>query len=477
MTAEPRPVRTADAPSAFSGLLSASLVAVAVLELVARATGARSIQQATWIAMALVIVLSLRRLGLREIYLIGASAVLSTLLWLTHPQPARVLVSSLDQATFLMAFILLLAMLHAAAATSPSVAALGEYLTRQPPGRRYYALNSGTAFLAILFNVGVISFLVPLIMQGIRRATPGNPLNPIRERRQLSALLRGFAWSVTWSPTAFAPLIVAELIPGVDRSTWIGYGFAIFVMLLVVGGLEDRWRFRMHRPADGRRIMAFPAREGLRFAATTFWFLSVVVIVVWGYGETAIFGVLTACPIIAVGWLAAQMDFPRPGTFSRLSARMSEILAHDIRGSVNVAVTLACSGFIGRAAAGLVPATAVAEALGLQAMPDWLLFALIPPAIALFSLLALSPTMMAVFMGSFFAALPVLPADPTLIAFSISCGWALSMTFSPFATVVLVIDRASGIPAKTLTWGWNLGFSALAAAILFPAFWLLTGGN
>jgi hypothetical protein len=85
--------------------------------------------------------------------------------------------------------------------------------------------------------------------------------------------------------------------------------------------------------------------------------------------------------------------------------------------------------------------------------------------------------MMAVFMGSFFAALPELPADATLIAFSISCGWALSMTFSPFATVVLIVSRGSGIPARTLTWGWSLGFTLIAATLLFPVFYLLTRGH
>ena len=115
--------------------------------------------------------------------------------------------------------------------------------------------------------------------------------------------------------------------------------------------------------------------------------------------------------------------------------------------------------------------------MGLAYIPDWVLLATMPPALAVISLLALSPTMMAVFMGSFFAALPELPADATLIAFSISCGWALSMTFSPFATVVLIIARGSGIPAHVLTLRWNLGFTLIATVLLFPVFFLMTGGQ
>jgi hypothetical protein len=32
------------------------------------------------------------------------------------------------------------------------------------------------------------------------------------------------------------------------------------------------------------------------------------------------------------------------------------------------------------------------------------------------------------------------------------------------------------VPARRLTWEWNLGFTALAAAMMWPLFWVLTGG-
>jgi hypothetical protein len=453
------------------------LLTVAGLELTARFTDFQTVQTAAHVVMVLVILVALRRLGAREIYLIAVSIALSVLVVFTEENAPTVLQGALDQAVFLMAFILLLSLLQAAAATSPSIAIMGEYLTRQPPGRRYFALGGGTSVLAILFNLGVVSFLVPLIQQGIRRAAPGDALNPIREQRQITALLRGFAWSVTWSPTALAPLIVADLLPGVDRTAWIGYGFALFLTLMLVGWLEDRIKFRAYKPQGLRTAMAFPQTAALRFFATTGWFLLLMLAFMWTFDESAVFGVLAACPIMVIGWLAAQEGIGRADLGPALKSRLQDMIRSELPGSVNVAVTLAASGFIGRAAAGLTPAAEVANALGLATMPDWLLLALIPPFLSVVSLLALSPTMMAVFMGSFFAALPVLPAAATLLAFSISCGWALSMTFSPFATVVLLIARGSGIPATTLTWRWSLGFTLIAAFLLFPVFFLLTGGT
>ncbi|KKL56560.1 hypothetical protein LCGC14_2244210, partial [marine sediment metagenome] len=145
--------------------------------------------------------------------------------------------------------------------------------------------------------------------------------------------------------------------------------------------------------------------------------------------------------------------------------------------SAPLAVTLAASGFIGRAGAALVPSAELASLLRLDAMPDFVLLSVLPVVIAMLGLFALSPIMTAIFIGSLFGSLPVLPADPTLLALSISCGWALSMTFSPFATIVLLMQRVGGLAPLTVTWRWNIVFTALAALTLVPFFAVLTGGR
>lgn len=458
-------------------LLVAALFAAAFSELANRLTGVEAFRYTAWAGGLGVLILSQPFLKTRERILILACLALSALALAIHDDPAALLASSFDQGLFLMSFMLLLGLLHAAASTSPTIATMGEFLTRQPPGRRYYVLNGGTAAMAVLFNLGILSFLVPLVQRGIERATPGDALNPIRERRQITALMRGFAWAVTWSPTAFAPVIVTELMPGVDRSIWMVYGLILFAALLVLGGAEDRVRFRAIRLPGKRPVMPFPGKAALRFLVIAVTFLGIAAAVIAASGETVILGILTACPIVAFAWIALQLGAPAPGSAARLRGRLSHILTREVAGAVGVTVTLACSGFIGRAAAGLVPAAEVARTIGLDTMPDWVLLTLIPPFIVAISHLALSPTTMAVFLGSFFAALPSYPADPTLIAFSISCGWALSMTISPLSTVVLMVERISSIPATTLTWRWNAAFSLLTALLLIPGFWLLTGGT
>ncbi|MEM8761825.1 MAG: hypothetical protein AAGE83_16130, partial [Pseudomonadota bacterium] len=134
------------------------------------------------------------------------------------------------------------------------------------------------------------------------------------------------------------------------------------------------------------------------------------------------------------------------------------------------------SGFIGRAAAGIIPSAEWAEIIGLGLMPGWLFLLALSVSVAVLSQFALSPIMMAVFIGSLIAELPTIPADVTWAALAISCGWALSMTTSPFATVVLMIEQSTGHRGRAMTWFWNWRFSLLATLFLAAVYWVLTGG-
>ena len=454
-------------------LMGLLLILAMATELLARMTGAFSVQVVAWLAMAAVVIGARRRIGLREGYLLTLCAGLSLAVWATAPAPGAELGAALSQASFLMAFVLLLGLLHEAASTSPSIDALGRYLSRQPAGRRFYALFGGTGVMAVLFNVGVVSFLVPLIQRGIRSAAPDDPLNPIRERRQVSALLRGFAWCVIWSPTAVAPLALMELIPGVDRRLWIFIGMGVFVLFMVLGATEDALRFRAYKPRAKQVKPVFPGHAAAMFGLACAWLFALSITVSQLLDDTIIFGLMAVCPVMLIGWIIVQNHAAGRVDWPVVGGRLRQIGFGSLPHSARVAVTLACSGFIGRAASSLVPAQAVADRLGLEMMPDFALLSAIPPAIMAMSLLGLSPIMTAVFFGSFFGSLAVMPANATLVALSISMGWSLSMFLSPFSTVVLLIDRVGGYAPRVLTWKWNLAYGLVSILAMVPLFALL----
>ena len=449
-------------------LLAGAILTLMACELLWLALGWRPFRIAAFGAMLAVVPLSIHRLGLREAYLLTLCATLTALIVWLHPDPLAAAYTALEQAAFLMAFILLIGLIQQAAMTSEAILDCGTYLTRQPPGRRFLAVFGGTHMMAHLFNLGVVSLLAPLI----KRGTEGSdPLNPLREHRQINAMLRGFSWSVIWSPTAVAPLVLSTLLPEAQRGPWIAAGLVIAAIVMLIGWLEDRWEWRSYQPRPGQIAPPFPARAYRDFALVCIALIALTVGAMVLFDGSVVFGLMVASPIILVGWLLIQ----KRGAWPPAEARLREIALDHLPAAAPLAVTLACSGYVGRAAAALIPAAEWAEALGLETWPAWLFLLSLSVGVAVLSQFALSPIMMAVFFGSLIAAVPELPADITWAALAISCGWALSMTTSPFATVVLLIAQVTGHTGRELTWEWNWRFSLLTIGILAIAFYLLAG--
>jgi hypothetical protein len=175
-------------------------------------------------------------------------------------------------------------------------------------------------------------------------------------------------------------------------------------------------------------------------------------------------------------WLWAQ-NHQRDKTPATALKRAADICLTRLPENAKIMLALASSGYIGRLSAEMVPAEYLSDNLGLMAMPDYMVLICLTVVMTPFSWLGVSPIMMAVFFGSLLGNLPVLPVDPTLAALAISCGWALSMTTSPFATVVLMVSSLNGKSPLQLTLGWNSVFSIMATLCLCVIFFMLTGGR
>jgi len=461
-------------------LLAYSMLGITLFVLIARHASQQLFADLSFLCLAIIIIVSLGSLGIREKFLLGISLALAITIALVHPDPAATYRIALTQSAFMVAFIILLGFLYEAAQSSPSVAECGQFTTRQPPGRRFISLYLGTGIMSVLFNLGVISLLTPLVQRGVIAANPGDALNPVREQRQLSAVIRGFAWGIIWSPTALAPLTLLDLMPGIDRLQWIISGFIIASVAMFIGWAEDYLRFKNLRAArTGPRPPppVLPKKAMLLFAAAFFWLLFLATSISRLANDTVVYGLMVACPIMLVGWLIAQHGGITPTALGKTVRRISNIIFDKMPGAAPIAITLACAGFIGRAASALVPAEQLVNAIGINTLPQYLFLSLIPIAITASAFLALSPIVAAVFLGSMFGSLPDLPIEPTLLALSISCGWAVAMTASPMVTVILVMARASGHDGMTLSVKWNLLFALVTIVMLFPVFWFLTGGN
>ena len=450
--------------------LTAALLAVMGLEVLHLFSGAEWARGAAHLAMGAVAVAAVPRLGLREAYLLAVSGVLAVLLWLYHDAPWIAARKALDQAVFLMAFVLLVSLIQEAAMRSQSVERLGTYLARQPGGRRFFGLFGGTMGMAVVFNISTVTLLAPLIRRGAE-AAPNDPLTPVRERRQLNAHLRGFAWSVVWSPTAIAPLALMGLLPGADRLTWIAIGFVFSVTMMVIGWAEDRWMFRgqtaaaLGLPPVERPPMPWTALGRFLLVCAGFAAMTVAVITATGQGVPA--SLMAAAPVLTLIWLIAMR--------ADLGARIVGVLHSGLPSSAPMGVTLAGAGFIGIAGAELLPAQALADWLGIEDLPAWLFMLGTTLAVVLLSQFALSPIMMAVFFGAVLGSLPSLPASPTATALAVAAGWAVATTASPFASGVIMLSRVTGHSGAKLTYIWNGVYTILTVAALGVGYAVIAG--
>lgn len=411
--------------------------------------------------------------------LVAVAVVLTVAVVATVTEPIAVLRRGFDTATYLAAFLLLLGVLREAAQSSPAVRDCGEYLTGQPPGRRYLALHTGGHLLGLMLNFGVLSLLGPLVQRGVAAATARSGethLAEVRERRQLSALLRGFAWIIVWSPTTITQALLLALLPGVEAHRLMLLGLAMAVAVLLVGWLEDRLRWRGLRRArrDLPRPAALPVPRGAiwRMAVICVLLIAFVVLTKQALAVPTVPALMLSVPCFALAWIVAQRLSQGLGSaLGHGLERGGRILRHGFPASSPEVLTLSSAGFIGALAAALIPVDQVTAVAAWAAQSPLLLLAGIIILVVLAAQLALSPIMFVVFLGSALAQAPLPGVDQTAIALALAAGWALSLTGSPFTASVLILSRVTGVKGTRVSWTWNGVFTALAAgvAVLFLA--------
>ncbi len=470
------------AATARKPLLGAVLIALMALELVQLYLGWAPAALGGQALLLCLPLLALRALRAREAYLLAVAGGVFLLVWAGPPEDLAVVSRGLDRALYLASFILLMGLLREGAVTSPAVLDCGSYVTLQPSRRRFLAVFTGSHLFSVLINLGALSLLAPIIQRGVRRdLDPSAPLDEIaqvRERRQLSAALRGFAWFLVWAPTAVTQAVLPTLIPGIDAGRLIGIGLGLAAVMLLVSWAEDSlrwWPLRRRLQASGN--LPSPVRQTIpkaafgRLGAVCALLFGLTLGFSWLAQVSIVSGVMLAAPITLGVWVLAQQ---RGLSLHGAGMRLKEIATVALPGAVREAISLACAGFIGTLAAHLVPAERVAAAFELGSLPGWLFLLGLSVLVLLGGQVALSPITMAVFLGSLVAELGVLPVDPTLAALAIAAGTAICTTGAPFASGTLMLARASGYSGLTLAWKWNLAYTLTCVAVLLIVYALLT---
>lgn len=452
----------------MKALLASILVALSASVLWANMLGgdlAPALARAVFCALCL---LGLAARSLRETILFAVALVLAGLVW-RGPDGQALLFEALDLAAFFAAFIVLLTALKIAAERSRSVIAVGRYLIGQPTGRRFFATATGGHVLGVFLNFAAVSLMAPLIQSATKHADGST--DTALERRQLSALLRGFAWILLWAPTTLSQAVLLTIFTDIDLGKIVTIGIATSVLMVLIGYLYDRFEWRDLPPIRDAIAPKAPGKAVLVLGAVCTALICSVAVLQITSGVSTALALMFVAPAITVLWFCLQK--PAHVTLPKQMARFWPVFKGNAPGLARSAMALGLSGFIGRALAEVVPVSALSTQVDLSVIPGWAFLALLPILITLGGQIALSPIILVVFIGQVIQTLPNLPADPTHIVFALSAGWAISMFSSPNATATLLIAATSNIPPTTLTWRWNLRYGAICYLVLVGLFAVL----
>jgi len=475
---KPGGVRTAR--DALAELARVAIALMCVAQLVSICLGW---QVATWAGCLAVVVFALGiapRLGRFGLGAVALALGLGVACVLRAPQPAMVLIEALDRSSYLASFVVLVGSLQLAAAKSASVASCGAYLAHQPAGRRFVSMYAATQFIGAILLFGVISLLVPLIQQGARAGGQDSQVAALAERRQLVALHRGFAWLLLWAPTTVFQALVHRMFDDLDDTRLFLTGVAMSLGVLAISWFEDRvrWRSPPH-PVD--RVDS-PAPEGPRFDRPAWIRLSLIcgallcatVSVAAALEASLVDGLIVTVPFIVLLWFALQARrADRGAAFAAgLRERIRSLTALGSPHYAQTAFTMAIAGFIGTVCAALLTPWLIENQGMIARLHPFAILMGLSLSVVIVSLLAVSPLVLMVLIGSIVTYLPVLPVGSTDIAIALLLGWAIGITASPYAVGALLVARAARRSPLEL-WKWNRAFTAvvagLATAYLFVA--------
>ncbi len=429
-----------------------------------------------WLASACLVALPVvgwRLMRLRERYLLGLALIVTVVVLAGSEEPCALLLKSLERGAYLAAFILLLSMLRDAATTSESVLAVGKMLTRQPPGRRYWAIALGGHAMGVIMNFGALSLLGPLVQRGARAGSEGlDPrITEVREQRQLSALARGFSWFIAWSPSAISQLVAVTVVAGAASANVAVYGACIAVLVISVGWLEDRAtglkarrRLTGGQPLEPSPAEPFPAVEMRRLSLVYALLIALSASFSIALSLPLVTGIMLAALPTTVIWIFGQIASGRGGGRS-FGQRTGDLATKTIPDGSPEAITLALAGFSGTALAIVLPGAESGFGGFLFDLPPFATYLAVVTLVPLASLIGLPAMLMVTFLGTFLSDALGGHINPDLLALSLICGWAINLTASPFGGTNLILSRITGIAATTLAFRWNVVFSIAAWAI------------
>ena len=381
------------------------------------------------------------------------------------------LASGLERMAFLAAFLALLGTLRSAASEAPEIIRAGRFLTAQPPGRRFVAMNCGGHIFGLLINLGGLAVLLEMTRRSLEDPRVQMPpdLREWKLRRMTTATLRGFSLIPLWSPFGLGMNVLLLSMPGLAYWQVAPLGMAAAVLFFGWGWFLDwlaaprgpipAYSRAVPDPSDGRAVFRLLQHV---------LFLAVMVLGVHHALKVSFqSALLLAVPAYSLVWAAVNGRNTPAGSIAAMRRTTAITIARLPAGAAEIGV-FASAGLLSVLALEVLPIemvqTYVADLIG----APWQMVVLLTLSMFVLATAGLNPIISASVLGSLVTQLHVPGLSDTAAALCLAGTWSCVMGFTPLMTTVAYAGALIGRPPALVGLRWN-GIYCLTAILLWTA--------
>ncbi|MBC7164290.1 MAG: hypothetical protein H5U15_04735 [Roseovarius sp.] len=401
-----------------------------------------------------------------------------TILALATGVGAHVFTEAAGRVVFLSALLTAVGFLRIAASDDRAVIVAGEYLTLQPPTRRYASLGLGGHLFGVLLNLGGLGVMLEVIMKGLdaHRHEMDDFVYAARKRRMVSACMRGFSSIAFWTPFGIALNLMILTIPGLEWSLMAPYGIAMAGVLFLLGWLLDTVEWWRPPSARGR---AAPLTGNL--PAWSRWAALIVAGHVMVLGAAVTFldratpfsfqtVLITIVPVYAALWAGLR------GGLDGVAGMARGFVARAPGYATEMSV-IASAGFIGLVALEVVPVEWIADHLGWIAARPILTVVMLVLGVFITGLLGVHPMISVVLLAEVANRVGVEGLSPLALGLALAGGWSSVICVGPAITAVVYTGAITRESPVTIGLRWNgvFGIASIVLVALIVSIGVATG--
>lgn len=442
-----------------SGLAHLAAVTALILASATGQPGWRTVCAATCLLATL---LSWRELSrLARLFLLGGGLAL-LLAGAGGAGNRSLLYDALAQGASFSCLLSTLGLLRHPVRRSAALRTAAAYLLSFPHRTRYRAVNAGSHFLSLLFNVGIIPLLGDLLV----RHGSGNPAQFTRStqsahsRPMLLAAMRGAVLMTIWSPMGLGFAIVTSSIPALDPVVFIALSFVVAMLMMAVTitvasepDPEEHGAPTAAAESAGPADAAPSCRPLLLVLAVCGALLAATIGIHQWFGWPFVTATVFVLPLFTALWLCSENPETLPPT-----GRLARELLHSIGDMRSESAIFLSASVIGAALALFIRQLSVWELAQAAALPALAVLigclVIVPLAGALF----VPHTIFVVLTAQLFGGGPLGQQHPLALGLALMLGWAMAIAVSPISAMSLVTGKLCGAQSHVVGLQWNRRF-------------------